>query len=918
MKLLLIDGYSLLYRAFFSSPPLTTKDNQPTGALYGFLRMVLRLIDDAQPECALVALDAHAPTFRHDSFAAYKANRSIAPDDLSAQTRRVREMLEGLSIPYYDHAGYEADDILGTLSRLGAERGDDVTIVTGDGDALQLVNERVSVMLTRKGVSELDCYTPDAVRARYQFDPEFVPDYKGLRGDSSDNIPGIPGIGEKTAIKLVSEFGGMEAIYENLEKIKPPRIQGLLETHRDIAFQSRDLARIVTDLPLEIDLGACDLPLLHLDDERRERAQTTVRDLEFKSLIPRYAKRDGSPSNATQESLPTAADDDSPEIAEARTLNYEITRAENFAEVQTWFGSTQALQNGAAFVIAAGQIAFAEGEKVLLFSGELEELRDWIEDEASPKVVHDAKEIKLELLTRGLALKGVTADTMLMSYLIEPTRQQHALATIAKKYLSCDLPDIAVVPEKKKKAKTESLFAEDEAPDPEIARAEQERIEDALSNYACALSALEPVLRAELQAIKEEEIFERLELPLVDILVQMELTGMQLDVARLREVSRELEQDAARLQKEIWECSGEEFNIGSPKQLQVVLFEKLGLAKGRANKSGFSTDVHTLEKLAEDHEVVRKILEYRGTTKLKSTYTDALLAGMDSKTHRIHTHMNQTGTVSGRISSTNPNLQNIPIRTEQGRHIRRCFIAPPGLVILKADYSQIELRILAFITRDAPLIEAFQTGEDVHSRTAADLFNVKVEDVDSEMRRKAKMTNYAIAYGVSGFGLAKQLGTGTGPGEAQEIIKRYFEALPGVKKYIDDTIEEARREGFVKTLLGRRRPLPEIHSPRAPERTGAERTAINHPIQGTAADIMKFAMLAVAGEMKKQKLQARMLMQVHDELVFEVPPAEVEILAPILRDLMTRVPAEELKLDVPLEVDVSTGENWNDASPLNS
>jgi DNA polymerase-1 len=700
-----------------------------------------------------------------------------------------------------------------------------------------------------------------------------------------------------------------------------------LKENREIAFQSRDLARIITDLPLEIELGACDLPILHLDDEKRARALDTVLEYEFKSLIPRFVKKGGGAAGAG--STPASSE---AETVAAPKLEYETTRVTNFAGVQNWLESTPvAVADGAALLIYENRAALASGEKVLLFDGEISALKDWIEDEAAPKFVHDSKTLKLELLKRDLHLRGVRADTMLMSYLIEPTRQNHPLDSIAKKHLSCELPDLAPPPEKKKtkkeksaktKAGEQSLFSDEAGSTPEAIaeqeaakEAETERLEIALSQHAGAIAALEPILRSELQEIGEEEIFERLELPLVDILVSMERCGMLLDRERLLEIGEKLQRESERLQAEIWELAGEEFNIGSPKQLQVILFEKLQMKSGRSTKTGYSTDAHTLENLAEEHEIVRKILDYRGTTKLKSTYVDAFLSGMDEKTHRIHTNLNQTGAVSGRLSSSDPNLQNIPIRTEQGRDIRRAFIAPPEWEILKADYSQIELRILAHITKDEPLIEAFQSGTDVHARTAADLFDVEISKVDAEMRRKAKMTNYAIAYGVSGFGLAKQLGTGS-PGEAQQIINKYFEALPGVKKYIDETLEEARRAGYVQTLLGRRRPLPEIHSPRAPERTGAERTAINHPIQGTAADIMKFAMLAVFAEMQKQKLKSRMLLQVHDELVFEVAPGEVGVLAPLVRRLMTQVPERELKLDVPLEVDVSVGQNWNDAEEM--
>jgi DNA polymerase-1 len=903
MKLLLIDGYSLLYRAFFSSPPLTTKDGQPTGALYGFAKMVLRLLDEAQPEYALVAMDASGPTFRHDSFAAYKAQRAEMPNDLRSQTSVVREMLDGLSIPHYEHVGFEADDILGTLSKMAAEQNMDVTIVTGDGDSLQLAEEKVSVMLTRRGVSDLECYTPEAVQKRFGFVPTLLPDYKGLRGDTSDNIPGVPGIGEKTGMSLVGKWGTLENIYENLEEVTPPRIRELLRTHRDVAFESRDLARIVRDLPIEIDLEAC---RYDLDAAKKTQALQTVRRFEFKSLYSRYEAANAAPAAAAP--------------VEARHFTLESIEAG--AEALEWLRSHCAKQEPVAVMLdGAAQTFFACGDDVLVYRGDLNGLTPWLQDAAQPKIVHDAKNFKLDLARRGLEVQGIVADTLLMAYLLEPTRQQHPVSLLSSKYLGRDLPQEIPAPKKNSKAakaaaslfdegeaETQSTLSEEEA----AAHAQHEQV---MAASACALYDLRPILCRELAAIEANALFDDIELPLVDVLVAMEQSGMLLDVARLREIGAKLESDATRLRSEIWELAGEEFNIGSTKQLQTILYDKLQLARGRAIKSGYSTDVHTLEKLAEDHDIVRKILEYRGITKLQSTYVDALLNGMDPKTHRIHTNLNQTGTVSGRISSSNPNLQNVPIRTPQGRLIRQAFIAPPEYVILAADYSQIELRILAHITGDATLVEAFNNDEDVHARTAADLFGIPVDEVDSEMRRKAKMTNYAIAYGVSGFGLAKQLGSGTA-GEAQEFIKKYFETLPGVKNYIDDTLQQARVDGYVQTLMGRRRPLPDIHSPRAVERAAAERTAINHPIQGTSADAMKLAMLAVHEELKKRKLQSRMTMQVHDELVFEVPPAEVSEMTELVGRLMREVPTQALELRVPLEVEVETGPNWDETEAV--
>jgi len=915
MKLLLVDGYALLYRAFFSSPPLTTKDGQPTGALFGFSKMLFRLLDEARPEYALVALDASAPTFRHDSYAEYKANRAVAPDDLKIQTKLVRDLLDGLSIPRYERAGYEGDDVLGTLAALGVRSGADVTIVTGDGDALQLVSDQVQVLLTRRGVSDLQCFTPAAVRERFGFDPLLVPDYKGLRGDSSDNIPGVPGIGEKTAMSLISRFGALENLYEKLDEVTPPRIRDLLVQHREVAFQSRDLARIVVDLPLDIDFEACRYQAYQdLDEERRAKAMTTIHTFEFKSLLGRYeAGSSGPGTNAPEAETPTEQ-------------VFELQQASDAVEVKQWLQAHCAPQESVALLLDAEQGAvLACGEAALYLAGDIAQLREWIEDVDHPKIVHDAKAVKLALALRDLELRGVVADTMLMGYLLDPTRQHHPPALLATKYLNRSLPTVEPVKassggkgKKAAKAAPTSLFADDDEPAHQAeaeAAPEQQEHEAArqrvLAATACVLCALRPVLRHELQRIGEAKLFDQIELPLVDVLVSMEQSGMLLDESQLHQLGQQLQADAERSEAEIWELAGEKFNIGSTRQLQVILFEKLGLAKGRAIKSGHSTDVHTLEKLAEKHDIVRKILEYRATTKLKSTYIDALLNGMDPQTHRIHTNLNQTGTVSGRLSSSDPNLQNVPIRTPQGRLIRKAFIAPPGHVLITADYSQIELRILAHITGDEPLVEAFKSGQDVHARTAADLFRVPVEAVDSEMRRKAKMTNYAIAYGVSGFGLAKQLGMESA-GEAQQFINRYFEALPGVQGYINDTLQTARTQGYVETLMGRRRPLPEINSPRGPERAGAERTAINHPIQGTSADIMKLAMLAIDEEMRRAGLRARMTMQVHDELVFEVPDEEVPILSQLIERLMCEVPGEALHLRVPLDVDVGSGPNWDD------
>ena len=881
-KLLLIDCYSLLFRAFFSSPPFSTKAGEPTGALYGFARMVTSLLDEHQPDYVVVAIDAPGGTFRHDADDSYKANRGDAPGDLKIQQKLVREMLDGLGVPRYEHPGFEADDVIGTFAKRGESHGQKVIIVSGDGDMLQLVDPNITVMLTKRGVSDLDVYDPDAVVQRYEFEAARVPDYKGLKGDASDNIPGVPGIGEKTAIGLLKKYGSLGGIYENLDAVTPARIQNLLRENREQAFHSRKLATIVTDLPVEREPE--EFRYEPNDPEKRRIAGETARRFEFRSLAKRYE---------TPAQIALAE----PEAPKDFKAPFEV--AQTRADVLKWLGESDDLVGVA---LDEDGLWLARRGAALSFLGEVGEMKAWLEDAAKPKIAHDVKALMRALQPLGIHLRGQKADTLLMSYLLEPTRQNHPLSHVAEKYLNVSLP---AAPAPAKKAKGKSLFdeGEDEA---ELSARRKHR-----AAAAAVLLELEPVLRERLDEIGAARLFDELELPMADVLAQMECVGMLLQPQILRDLGVKLEADAARLEAAIWEAAGEKFNIGSPKQLQVILFEKLNLESGRKNKSGgYSTDVHTLERLAEENEIVRQILEYRGTTKLKSTYVDALLSGMEPATHRIHSSLNQTGTVSGRLSSSDPNLQNVPIRTEQGRLIRKAFIAPPGHTMMSVDYSQIELRILAHITDDVPLVEAFRNGEDVHATTAARLFNVEVKDVDGEMRRKAKMTNYAIAYGVSGFGLAKQLGSGTSA-EAKEFIDRYFEGLPGVKKYIDDTLASANKLGYVETLMGRRRPVPEINSNRFQEKSAAERTAINHPIQGTSADVMKVAMLAIEDEMRERNLKSSMTMQVHDELVFEVADDEIEMMKEMVGRLMTQVPERAFELKVPLAVDIGLGHDWD-------
>ncbi len=905
-KLLLIDGYSLLFRAFFSSPPFSTAAGEPTGALYGFIRMVTRLLDENQPDFAVVAIDAPGGTFRHEADATYKANRSDTPDDLKIQQKLVRELLDGLSIPRYEHIGFEADDIIGTLAKLGEANGQSVVIFTGDGDYLQLVDENIQVFLTRKGVSDLEAYNPAAIQKRFGFEAALLPDFKGLKGDASDNIPGVPGIGDKTAMSLIQKFGSLEKIYENLEEVTPPRIKELLRTHEEQARHSKVMATIVTDL--EVEKQPEEFRYDPIDPEKRKKSAETARRFEFKSLAQRF-----------ETPLDVAAPVE-PELAPVKPFESTLEITDDAQIALDWL---QKRGDDALIAISQtddGLVLGSEGEALLLTLNVAENapqtsldfgdeeaaehpLKTWLEDESKPKISHDAKLLMRQLQAQDVKLRGIVADTMVMGYLCEPTRQQHTIPHLAEKFLRYSLPEAPVA---KKKSKNTTLFEEGDNSEEIQTRREH------LAAQTAVLVELEPVLRVAMAEIGHEKLFDEMELPLIPVLSQMECVGMLIDSGPLRVLGDKLQTDIIGLETEIHELAGQKFTIGSPKQLQEILFDKLKLDTGRKNKSGgYSTDAFTLEKLAEEHEIVRKVLEYRGATKLKSTYVDALLSTM-SDTFRVHSTLNQTGTVSGRLSSSDPNLQNVPIRTEQGRLIRAAFIAPPGHVILSADYSQIELRILAHITGDLPLVDAFNSGEDVHARTAAALFGVDAKDVDKEQRRLAKMTNYAIAYGVSGFGLAKQLGTGNAS-EANEFIKTYFETLPGVKKYIDDTLKEAKTRGYVETLAGRKRPLPEINANAFQVRAAAERTAINHPIQGTAADMMKLAMLAIEAEIESRNLRSSMTMQVHDELVFEVPNDEIETVTELVKRHMSEVPARTFALKVPLVADVGTGANWQDA-----
>jgi DNA polymerase-1 len=871
-KVLLIDAYSLIFRAFYSTPPLTTKEGQPTNAVYGFLRMVLKLVRDEQPDYVVIAFDAQGPTFRHEEFGAYKGTRQETPDSLISQFPIVQEVIDAFGLTRMEFNGYEADDIIGTLAHKAEQEGKQVIAVTGDHDMLQLVTDNVQVVVTERGLTQTTRYDPKTVVERYGFSPRHIVDYKGLRGDSSDNIPGVPGIGEKTAKDLVQQFGDVENILAHVAEVKPTRAKIALEQHADKATFSKRLATIVTDLPLDLNWDNC-----AVRDPDVETLRPALEKYEFHSLVDQFTPR-----------------------AAAVAVHVQTLQPSNLptASFALHVDATNDAIHGIAICAEELSATYVNAEDVAA-------LKAVLENAEVHKFTHDYK-TTLRLLRRlGIELRGVTADTMLMSYLLNPARQNHPLADIAREQINVDLGANGrrAVP-----SAPTSLFGEEDA----TRKAEEARrkTQDACT-AASAIFRLVPVLRQRLEEVGEFRLFEEVELPLPPILADMEEAGMLLDVEYLRQLSEELGKEVARLEGEVYELAGQNFNVNSPKQLGVVLFEKLGLPTGRKTKTGYSTDASVLEQLAEKHDIARKIIAYREVAKLKSTYTDALLAQVKSDTKRIHTTLNQTGAATGRLSSQDPNLQNIPIRTDVGQQIRRAFIAPPGHVLVCADYSQIELRILAHITQDPALMQAFQNDEDVHARTAADVYKVSPAEVTPEQRRFAKMLNYAVAYGLSAFGLAQQLKIETG--EAQKFIDAYFATFPGVRRYIDETIQTARDVGYVTTLLARRRYIPDIAVSNQNTRQAAERAAINAPIQGSSADIMKLGMIRAYHELKQRPhLKTRMVLQVHDELVFEVPENEIPEVAALARDAMSRA----LELSVPLQVDVSVGTNWRDKNVL--
>lgn len=881
-RLVLVDGNSLLYRAFFALPPLSNARGEATNAVYGFTTMLLKILDDEQPAMTAVAFDLPTPTFRHQRFPEYKATRPETPDELRSQLQVAREVLEAMRISAYDFEGYEADDIIGTLAARAEQAGYDVLVVTGDLDELQLVSDHVSVMVTRRGISDTKVYDVAAVKERYGFGPEKLCDFRSLRGDASDNIPGVPGIGEKIASSLIKQFGSLEAALERLDEVKPPRIAAALETHAGIARQAKELSSIVRDLPIPFDPKA-----LQLGPPDEEKLAELFRRLEFRSLLSRL---DGPKQDLTADHRLVAEIREAKELARALEGSDELVIYPIAGE-----GSGLRAPLHGICLLAPGSdqpaVLLAGDEKL---RGLLEPLRHLFESPDVAKVGHDLKRLALLLLRRGIALRGISFDTMLASYLIDPSRRSH--------------DDVSVVAFEHLGSGTGSQLA--------LAGGDGDPGQGAIS--AAQIAALKPLLERRLRELDLEGLFREMEMPLIPVLAGMEETGIALDVPALEALSERLGERAQQLQTEIHRLAGEEFNISSPKQLRHILFDKLGLPpdKSKRTKTGYSTDAEVLAQLSElghqpGSEIAARLLDYREITKLKSTYVDPLPRLVDPDTGRLHTSFNQAVTATGRLSSSSPNLQNIPIRRELGMEIRRAFVASEsGHALLSADYSQIELRILAHITEDENLIDVFLRDEDLHRAAAVEIFGVSAEEVTPEMRSFAKMVNFGIPYGISDFRLAREMGISIG--DARQYMDRYFSRFPRLRAYMDEMPRRAREAGYVTTLLGRRRSLPELRARNPVLRQAAERMAVNTPMQGSAADIMKLAMLRLRGALQQAHLSARLLLQVHDELLLEVPRRELETTASTVAACMS----EAYELRVPLKVDSKAGPNWLDMEPV--
>jgi DNA polymerase-1 len=882
-KFILVDGQGLLYRAFYALPQLTTTYGQVVNAVYGFTMILIRLLEEEKPEYIVITFDTPVPTFRHKKFEAYKAHRKKMPDELISQIPLINEIINNYNIAICSKEGYEADDVIGTIAREAEKRNCDTIIVTGDKDAFQLISPHTKIMTTIKGVTEVKIYDEEEIKRKFGVGSEKIVDILALKGDSSDNIPGVPGIGEKTAIALIKEFGSLENILNDTDKISKKSLREVIREYEDQIKMSKMLATIVREVPIKYDFDS-----FRVKSPNYEELWKIFKKLEFKNLLKKIAPKINHEKTKlkfnlidTEEKLEGLTS----KIIERKYLSFYLVTSSDNAISSNILGIALSFKDNENYYIPLFTLNLIENSKCLSLELVLSKLHPCFENQGIIKISHNLKFNFIVLHRYKVEIEGNNFDTMIAAYLLNPSSENYNLGNLFWEYLKY------LKNNENKEDKQNTIMS----------------MEDACENAQNILK-LKDILEDKMEEKSLISLFRKIEMPLVKTLGDMEINGIKVDIDFLKEMSQQVNTRLGELKKTIYNLSGTEFNINSPKQLSVVLFERLKLPVIKKTKTGYSTNADVLNTLAPQHKVVSFILEYRELDKLKNTYIDKLPFLVNSKTKRIHTSFHQTVTSTGRLSSSVPNLQNIPIRTEMGREIRKAFIAEEGLVLLSADYSQIELRILAHLSRDESLLNAFKNDEDIHAHTASGIFNFDQNIISKQMRRMAKVINFGIIYGMSSYGLARNLGIGRE--EAEKYINNYFFRYQGVKKYIDREKEEARKKGYVLTLLNRRRYLEGINSKDKNIREFNERIAINAPIQGSAADLIKLAMIKIGESFKKERFKSRLLLQIHDELIFEVYKPELEKTKVIIKDIMEH----SIKLSVPIKVNLKTGNNWAEVS----
>ena len=883
-RVVLIDAHSLIYRAFFALPPMSTSDGQVTNAVYGFTSM-LAIVLASRPEFAIAAFDVGAPTFRSKEYVEYKAGRRAMPDDLRPQIEKVREVLESFSIPIHGIEGFEADDVIGTLSRIAEERGHSVTIVSGDLDCLQLVSESVEALVPRRGITDTFVYGPDQVRQRYGFEPAQLIDFKALRGDTSDNIPGVPGVGDKTAAKLVQDFGSVEALLERVDELPDGRLKTSLKANADQVRLGKRMVTIVRDVPVELELERARWTRYDY-----EKVRLVFDRMEFRQLLSRFPPPDQVPVQ------PSLAFEAAPQPAGLKVVD-DAAEAASLLDSSPDVG-VFAFTDGAGRGARVHGLGVSTGKDTFYVAGQ--DAMDAVASTLSGRPIagHDAKETELALRSLGGGKRDWVFSTFLAAYLLGAGSRDPRLEDLAREFL-----DVTLV-------STEQLLGTGRAARKAADVSVNEAAEFA-ARRAEAILNLGPRLEAEMRNLGVDYLFHEIELPLAGVLADMESEGVAIDVPYLKQMQDELGSQLAAIELEVEQVAGQKFNLNAPQQLAKVLFEDLRLPVGKRTKTGYSTDADTLEALREKHPIVGLILEHRQLSKLKSTYVDALPQLVDPLSGRVHTSFGQASTATGRLSSSNPNLMNIPIRSELGQRIRRAFKAGrPDHVMVSADYSQIELRIAAHLSGDPKLLGAFAAGQDIHTATAAAVFKIPIESVNSDQRRLAKVANFGSIYGQGEYGLSQQLGI-TGD-VAREFLAQYWSTYSQLKEYLDEVRRKAREEGFVVSATGRRRAIPDLRSPNFQLRSAAERMAINFPMQSLAADIIKIAMVRLQREIEADQIEGRMLLQVHDELLFEVPRSEVDQFA----EKVPRIMTSAYELETGIEVETKVGSNWADMKKL--